>query len=113
MPYQNGQTIEPVWSPAPSVDTVARTAVDLSIVIPALNEGENLDHLLPRLQAILRSQGIRHEILVVTDADDEATRTAADRAGAQVCQAAPGYGNALLSGFARAAGPWILTMDAD
>jgi len=88
--------------------------VDLSVVIPALGEGENLTLLLPELRVALDSLDLRHEILVVTAATDAETMSAAEAAGAQVVvQAERGYGGALLTGFAKAAGAFILTMDAD
>jgi dolichol-phosphate mannosyltransferase len=88
--------------------------IDLSIVIPALHEGENLALLLPRLREVLAALEVRAEIVIVTQRPDRATVEAAARAGAQVVeQAERGYGGALLTGFARAQGRYVLTMDAD
>jgi dolichol-phosphate mannosyltransferase len=90
------------------------TSVDLSVVIPALDEGENLATLLPELRETLVALGLRAEILVVTRAADELTSTAAAGASAQtLIQTRPGYGGALLTAFQRARGRFVLTMDAD
>ena len=88
--------------------------VDLSVLIPALHEGENLAILLPQLNAILDRLHVRYEILLLTRNADDLTREAAVNHGAQIVeQAEPGYGGALVTGFARASGTYLLTMDAD
>jgi dolichol-phosphate mannosyltransferase len=90
------------------------SALDLSIVIPALNEGPNLELLLPRLKVVLDEIGIGWEILVVTRDHDSETRSAGERGGARVLnQQEPGYGGALVCGFGAAGGRYVITMDAD
>jgi dolichol-phosphate mannosyltransferase len=90
------------------------SGIDLSVVIPALDEGENLGLLLPRLQEVLDGLGTRAEIIIVTQRLDRLTAEAVGRAGAQLLeQSEPGYGGALLTGFAQAHGRYVLTMDAD
>jgi glycosyltransferase involved in cell wall biosynthesis len=91
-----------------------RNDLDLSIAIPALNEGPNLALLLPDLQEVLGSLNLGYEILVVTRQADEQTVRAAEGAGARVIeQQERGYGGALLAAFAAARGRYLLTMDAD
>jgi dolichol-phosphate mannosyltransferase len=88
--------------------------VDLTIVIPALNEGPNLELLLPDLKAVLNGIGISWEVLIVTREHDIGTRGAAERGGARVLnQTEPGYGGAVICGFAAARGRYVMTMDAD
>ena len=41
--------------------------MELSVVIPALNEADNLAKLLPQLRAVLSSLRIEYEIIVVDD----------------------------------------------
>jgi dolichol-phosphate mannosyltransferase len=89
-------------------------SLDLSVIVPAHNEGPNLQLLLPQLRAILDGIGIESEVLVVVRDEDPQTRAAA--AGGQasiVRQREPGYGGALRTGFAQARGRHVLTMDAD
>ncbi len=86
----------------------------LSVVIPALREGENLALLLPEVRETLRQFGVEHEILVVTQERDDATVRAVDAAGGRIIlQRERGYGGALLAGFEHARGAFVLTMDAD
>jgi dolichol-phosphate mannosyltransferase len=86
----------------------------LSIVILAINERENLELLLPALWDVLGSIGISAEVIVVDGGSDDGTREAAEGRGARVLrQTEPGYGGALLAGFAEARAPYVLTMDAD
>lgn len=88
--------------------------VDLSVVIPALGESENLSLLLPELRRVLSSLSVQFEIFIVTTPEDAATARAAIESGAQaILQTERGYGGALVAGFAAASGAHILTMDAD
>jgi len=88
--------------------------LDLSVVIPALNEGPNLALLLPEVQQILNSLDICYEILIITRRPDQQTLEVAEHAGASVIeQRERGYGGALLEAFAAVQGAYVLTMDAD
>lgn len=87
---------------------------ELSVVIPAHNEGPNLRELLPPLRALLAELCVSSEIFVVVRSEDAATRNAVSGgAGRVLLQAEPGYGGALRSGFRAAVGAFVLTMDAD
>jgi dolichol-phosphate mannosyltransferase len=88
--------------------------LDLSVVIPAYREADNLAALLPELERVLSRLGMRYEIIVVTRTDDEETAAVATRSQAKaIVQKGAGYGRALASGFTTAAGEYVLTMDAD
>jgi dolichol-phosphate mannosyltransferase len=89
---------------------------ELSVIIPAYREADNLRLLLPRLVRVLGSMGVRHEILVI-DADPSKDETP------DVCREWPvmripraggeNYGDAVRTGIAKAEGLYILFMDAD
>lgn len=89
---------------------------ELSVILPAYREEENLRVLLPRLQKALAGLEGGSEILVVD------TVTAMDFT-AEVCaetgvtylnrEGGNDYGDAVRTGIARAAGRYILFMDAD
>jgi len=88
--------------------------IDLSVVIPALDEAANLRKLLPDLRAALEGIGLTFEILVVTTSSDDETARAATELGARVVrQAQPGYAGALMAGITEARGSKVVTMDAD
>ena len=88
--------------------------LEVSVIIPALNEGANLALLLPSLRDVLDRMKIGYEILIVTTQTDGETLQAASSNGAKVIeQEERGYGGALLKGFATARAGYILTMDAD
>ena len=87
---------------------------DLAIVIPAWNEAESLDLLLPQLSQTLAGLGVEAEIIVADGGSVDGTADVARSRGARVVQQSErGYGGALLAGFEAASAPWIVTMDAD
>jgi dolichol-phosphate mannosyltransferase len=95
------------------VDTPIRS-IDLSVVIPALNEAENLKALLPLIQAVVSDLGIAVEIIVVDGGSVDDTKSIVKTLnGRLVDQTERGYGGALLAGFAAARAPYVATMDAD
>nr|MBC7244107.1 glycosyltransferase [Chloroflexota bacterium] len=88
--------------------------MELSVVIPAWNEADNLVKLLPQLHAVLSNLGCEYEVLVVDNHSADATEEVCRAAGVVLLQQnEPGYGGALWAGFGHASGEYILTMDAD
>jgi len=89
-------------------------SLDVSVVIPSLNEALNLQQLLPALRETLAGMDLTWEILVVDADSPDGTRAIVEEAGARyVCETTPGYGAAILRGVAEAAGGYVITMDAD
>ena len=58
--------------------------LDLSVIIPAFEEGQLLSTLLPDLQQVLGGLDITSELLIVTRDRDPLTTAAAERAGARL-----------------------------
>ena len=88
--------------------------LDLTVIILAMDEAENLARLIPRTQEVLARLDCTAEIVVVAGPSSDDTVTVARAQGARVVeQASKGYGGALAEGFAAARGEFLLTMDAD
>jgi glycosyltransferase involved in cell wall biosynthesis len=88
--------------------------IDLSVILPVMNEGENLRVLLPRIRALLDRERLAYEIIVVDGGSTDGTPAIAERLGARpVRERRRGYAGALETGFAEARGKYLLTLDAD
>ena len=89
-------------------------SLDLSVLVLAKREAANLRELLPAVHRVLE-QGIpRYELLVVVERDDAETEAVARTCGATVVvQEESGYGAAFRDGFRRAAGRYVVALDAD
>lgn len=87
----------------------------LSVVIPALNEADNIPHVIAAVPvAELREAGWETEIVVVDNASTDGTGEIAAKLGARVVhQPARGYGNAYRAGFDAVASEVVATGDAD
>lgn len=92
----------------------ASSQPDLSVLILARNEAENLKRLLPDLARELGPTGAAYEIIVVDADSPDGTADVARCFGARVVtQAAPGYANALRQGLAECTGERVVALDAD
>jgi glycosyltransferase involved in cell wall biosynthesis len=88
--------------------------VELSIVMPCLNEAETLSSCLVKADRALREYNVAGEIIVADNGSTDGSQTIADRMGARVIHVeAKGYGNALMGGIAASRGEYIIMGDAD
>jgi dolichol-phosphate mannosyltransferase len=89
--------------------------MQISVIVPALNEGSNLRLLLPRLHQVISALAPgEHETIVVDGGSKDDTVEVVESLGARVVsQEEPGYGGALKAGFRSAQGEYIFTLDAD
>ncbi|HVA67716.1 MAG TPA: glycosyltransferase [Candidatus Binataceae bacterium] len=87
---------------------------DLSIILPVINERDNLRELIPRLTEFARQLRLESEILVIDGGSTDGTPEIATELGARVLRERQrGYAGALMTGFAEARGEYLLTLDAD
>ncbi len=85
----------------PRADETGSEEPLVSVVIPCLNEAENIEACVAAaLEAIVR-MGVQGEVVVAdNDSEDDSARLA-ERAGARVVvERRRGYGSAYLAGFA-------------
>jgi glycosyltransferase involved in cell wall biosynthesis len=88
--------------------------IELSVVIPCLNEGETLAGCLVKTRKAIEDNQIAGEIVVADNASVDDSAQIAEQMGARVVHvAARGYGNALMGGIAAARGRFIIMGDAD
>ena len=88
--------------------------VELSIVMPCLNEADTLETCIRKAQHALREHNIKGEIVVADNGSTDGSQAIAMRAGARVIHVKhKGYGHALMGGFAAARGKFIIMGDAD
>ena len=87
------------------------TSSDISVIIPAKNESEGLQNILPDLKKILPGA----EIIVVNDGSDDDTVAVCSKHGARVVSHPYSMGNgaAIKSGVRNAGGKVLVFMDAD
>jgi glycosyltransferase involved in cell wall biosynthesis len=88
--------------------------VEISVVIPCLNEADNIEACVRAARAALEENGIRGEVVVADNASEDDSAEIARAAGARVVyEPRRGYGSAYLAGFAAARGRYIVMGDAD
>lgn len=87
---------------------------EITIAIPALNEGKNIGPLLERLRTMIAGLGITAEVLVIDGGSTDETKRIAEQQGARcLVQSGKGYGGALREAFTHARGVYVITLDAD
>ena len=85
----------------------------LSVVIPTMNEEESIGLVIDEVQKAVGATRELEILVVDTDSKDK-TREIAARLGAIVVdEPRRGYGRAYKTGFERASGDYIATLDAD
>jgi glycosyltransferase involved in cell wall biosynthesis len=86
----------------------------VSVVIPCLNEAENIEACVHAAQEALARMDSGGEVVVAdNDSEDDSARLA-EAAGARVVvERRRGYGSAYMAGFAAAHGRYIVMADAD
>lgn len=88
--------------------------LELSIVIPCLDEAETLAFCVEKALGALSRLGIAGEVVVADNGSTDDSRGIAERLGARVVPVAQrGYGAALAEGFRRARGRFLIMGDAD
>ena len=94
--------------------------VDLTLVIPLLNEEESLRPLMEKIRDTLNNSGLTYEIIFIDDGSKDGSMHVLEELHAahkevNVIQFRRNFGKAAAytAGFARAKGQFVITMDAD
>jgi len=92
----------------------ALEAIELSVVIPCLNEADTLAECLGKAFAAFSRENIAGEVIVADNGSTDESVAIAERLGARVVRVEDrGYGNALMGGIEAARGRYIIMGDAD
>ncbi|MGH2933099.1 MAG: glycosyltransferase family 2 protein [Gaiellaceae bacterium] len=89
-------------------------SVEVSVVIPCLNEETGIVKVVEEARAGLSRAGLEGEVIVVDNASEDRSASLARAAGARVVhEPRRGYGSAYLAGLSAARGTYIVMTDAD
>jgi glycosyltransferase involved in cell wall biosynthesis len=89
-------------------------SIELSILMPCLNEAQTLANCIKKAKAYLRQSGIAGEVLIADNGSTDTSVQIAQQLGARVVHIAQkGYGAALQGGIQAAYGKYIIMGDAD
>ena len=88
--------------------------IELTILMPCLNEAETLATCIRKAQQFLHQHGVRGEVLIADNGSTDGSQRIAAELGARVVDVpVRGYGAALACGSAAARGAYIIMGDSD
>jgi len=88
--------------------------VELSVVMPCLNEAETVETCVVKTLAFFEKEGIDGEVVIADNGSTDGSQQLARDAGARVVPVAEkGYGNALMGGIRAARAPYVAMGDCD
>ncbi|HEY8652240.1 MAG TPA: glycosyltransferase family 2 protein [Dermatophilaceae bacterium] len=88
--------------------------VELSVVLPCLNEAETLETVIRKALASFRELGVAGEVVVADNGSTDGSQDIARAAGVRVVDVpVQGYGAALRAGIESAQGTYVIMGDAD
>ena len=89
-------------------------SVELTILMPCLNEAETLATCIRKAKGFLDRQGMQGEVLIADNGSTDGSQEIAVHEGARVIQVpVRGYGAALMAGIQAARGVYVIMGDAD
>ncbi|MFI9594307.1 glycosyltransferase [Nonomuraea sp. NPDC052265] len=88
--------------------------MELTVVMPCLNEAETVEVCVRKALACMEEHGIEGEVLIADNGSTDGSQQLARDAGARVVHVdEKGYGNALMGGIRAARGKYVIMGDAD
>ena len=89
-------------------------SLELTILMPCLNEAETVATCVRKADGFLKRTGIAGEVLVADNGSTDGSPGLASEAGARVVSVQQkGYGSALITGMSAARGRFVIMADAD
>lgn len=106
--------LPPARAPDASAGVAPRDAVELTILMPCLNEAQTVGTCVAKARAFLARAAIDGEVVVADNGSTDGSQRIAQAAGARVVDIpARGYGSALLGGITAARGRFVVMGDSD
>jgi hypothetical protein len=95
-------------------DDLVPTPVEVTVVLPCLNEAETLAVCVTKALRSLTELGVAGEVVVSDNGSTDGSQRIAEENGARVVHAPiRGYGGALMAGIEAARGRYVIMADAD
>src|SRR5665213_860884 len=89
-------------------------SVEITILMPCLNEAETLATCITKAMAFLTTEGIDGEVLIADNGSTDGSIEIATSLGARVVKVEQrGYGSALRAGIQEARGTYVIMGDSD
>ena len=108
------QTVPTGSRPSGAVLGPSAAAIEVSVVMPCLNEADTLAVCIQKAQRAFQEHRINGEIVVADNGSTDGSQAIAHSFGVRVVAIeAKGYGNALMGGIAAARGQFVGMGDAD
>jgi hypothetical protein len=90
------------------------TGIELSILMPCLNEAETIGRCIAKARSFLARHGVVGEVVVADNGSTDGSQAIARTLGAHVIDVPErGYGSALLGGILAARGTYVIMGDSD
>jgi glycosyltransferase involved in cell wall biosynthesis len=100
--------------PQKAVTSTKRDGVEVSIVMPCLNEAETIGTCITKAQWYISEHNLAGEVIIADNGSTDGSQEIARKMGARVVPVKEkGYGSALIGGIRAARGQYIIMGDAD
>lgn len=97
-----------------TVDAVSASDLELTILMPCLNEAETIARCVDKARGFLAANGVAGEVLIADNGSSDGSQAIAAARGARVVDVPErGYGAALIGGIVAARGRFVIMGDAD